>query len=89
MKHVHFFGCSLTAGDELSDEEFFPWKNGCSQEEYYAKRNQLFRQDIALHDRYVDSNKTKSYPSILNISGFSFYNHAKNGSFMNSLFLLE
>lgn len=80
MKHVHFFGCSLTAGDELSDEEFFPWKRNYSVEEYYAKRNQLFQSDPNLHVRYADSNKTKSYPSILNIDGFSFYNHAKNGS---------
>ena len=80
MKHVHFFGCSLTAGDELSDEEFFPWKKECSVQEYYSKRNELFMKDPFFHDSYVDSNKAKSYTSMFDINGFSFHNHAKNGS---------
>lgn len=29
MTNIHFFGCSFTAGDELTDDYFFPWKKDC------------------------------------------------------------
>ena len=64
MKHLHFFGCSYTAGDELSDEEFFPWKKDCATiEEYYSRRNQLM-SDVSFMENYLRSNKNKAYPAL-------------------------
>lgn len=72
MKNIHFFGCSFTAGDELSDDIYFPWKSECKTlEEYYEKRsNSEFD-----HSKYQEDNKNKSYPSML-----GGINHASNGA---------
>lgn len=78
---MHFFGCSLTAGDELSDEEFFPWKKDCATiEEYYTRRNQLLSVDASLLDEYLRSNKNKAYPALIATNEIDTYNHAINGA---------
>lgn len=72
MKHIHFFGCSFTAGDELSDHLYFPWKSECkTPREYYERRN---NSNIDYH-KYENENKSKAYPSIL-----GGINHALNGT---------
>lgn len=71
MKHIHFFGCSFTAGDELSDEHWFPWKKDVnSAEEYYKKRADSDFDYL----KYQEENKAQAYPAILN-----GINHAVNG----------
>jgi hypothetical protein len=83
MKHIHFFGCSFTAGDELSDEIFFPWKkNVNSLEDYYIRRNNEFSFNKFSVDDYINSNLKKAYPSKLQqmLSNIICHNHAKNGS---------
>ena len=73
MKNVHFFGCSLTAGDELIDDELFPWKQECSTpEEYYSRR--VLPQD------YEERNKKLAYPAIMQSSLINTFNYARNGA---------
>jgi hypothetical protein len=85
MKQVHFFGCSHTAGDELSDEEFFPWKKDCAtKEEYYARKNQLL-SDPSLVDEYLSSNKNKAYPALIADNEIATYNHAVNGASLREM----
>lgn len=79
-KQMHFFGCSFTAGDELSDEEIFPWKKdpGLTFKEYYERRNDYLLNDIR-NDEYQLKNKIFAYPSLLNNENYQTYNHAVNG----------
>jgi len=80
MKHLHFYGCSFTAGDELSDDEFFPWKSECKdREEYYYRRS----PELAMpnfFENYTEKNKTMAYPAKMNSDEITTYNHARNGS---------
>lgn len=81
MKYVHFFGCSYTAGDELSDDKFFPWKKDCgTPEEYYTRRNQLLSVNGSFLEEYISSNKNKAYPALIADNEIVTYNHAKNGA---------
>ncbi len=85
MKQVHFFGCSHTAGDELSDEEFFPWKKDCATvEEYYTRRHQLM-SDSSLLEKYINSNKNKAYPALIADNEIATYNHAVNGASLREM----
>jgi len=80
MINLHFFGCSLTAGDELSDEEFFPWKATCNNpEEYYNRRNK-FLLDNNFSAKYERSNLALAYPALVENEFYKTYNYAKNGS---------
>ena len=80
MKHLHFFGCSFTAGDELSDDVWFPWKHECtSSEEYYSRRNFYLGIDNN-NEKYRADNKEKAYPAILENNEYKTYNHAMNGA---------
>lgn len=80
MKHIHFFGCSFTVGDELADTEIFPWKSECkSPAEYYERRNPYLR-DPDDRMRYIELCKQQSYPSILARDNIKTYNHAQLGA---------
>jgi len=84
MKNIHFFGCSFTAGDELTDQEFFPWKftEEHTPHSYYEKRNQNGLRDNDFVRRYFAANKKLAYPShlsYLNNSKYKVFNHAVNG----------
>lgn len=83
MKHVHFFGCSITAGDELSDYNRFPWKNENTPiEEYYSKRNEILNFHGQYDDSYVQENKMMAYPAQIEkiTDGIKCHNHAGNGA---------
>lgn len=77
--HVHFFGCSITAGDELSDEKWFPWKftEQHDAQSYYKKRNSIEFDWIA----YQEENKQQAYPALIEQidSNVKTYNHSENG----------
>jgi hypothetical protein len=80
MINLYFFGCSLTAGDELSDDIFFPWQETCkSGEEYYQRRNK-FLLDDDLSTRYEESNLALAYPALINNDVYKTYSYAKNGA---------
>lgn len=80
MINLHFFGCSLTAGDELSDEDFFPWKETCkSGDEYFHRRNKELL-DSNLSDLYESSNRQLAYPALINNDVYKTHSHAKNGA---------
>lgn len=88
MKHVHFFGCSQTAGDELSDDKFFPWKASCkTKEEYYVRRGRQMGLDGS-EDDYMNSNKEKAYPAKIADNNIVTYNHAKNGAGIREMVLI-
>jgi len=61
--NIHFFGCSFTAGDELSDEKWFPWKftEEHTVESFYRKRHTC----LIDHDLYQLENKQRAYPKII------------------------
>jgi len=61
--HVHFFGCSFTAGDELSDEKWFPWKftEKHDVQSFYKKRRTM----ICDWDLYQFENKQLAYPNLI------------------------
>ncbi len=83
MKHVHFFGCSLTAGDELTDHIRFPWKHSAMPaEEYYTKRNAILSSSGEYDRSYAIENKTLAYPAQLEkiSNNIKCYNHATNGA---------
>lgn len=80
MKHVYFFGCSFTVGDELSDEEYLPWKftENHTSESYYQKRDMCFIDKDAWAS-YIQSNKEKSYPAQIKSKYFETYNESTTG----------
>lgn len=78
--HVHFFGCSLTAGDELSDSDWFQWKSDItSAEKYYMLRDRFFENNYEEYLRYMSDNKTLAYPAQIQTDKIKTYNHARNG----------
>ena len=83
MKNIHFFGCSFTAGDELSDLEFFPNIKSASPAEYYNVRGEIL-SDVEVADRYQAENLKKAYPALINIDQVKTHNHARNGESLKS-----
>jgi hypothetical protein len=81
LLHIHFFGCSFTAGDELADEKYFPWKfvENHTPESYNKKRIELMSNDM--WDTYYKENKLCAYPALISQvdSTIKTYNHASNG----------
>jgi hypothetical protein len=80
-KHIHFFGCSFTAGDELADEKYFPWKfvENHSSDSYNKKRSELLAVDA--WDAYYNENKLGAYPALISQadSTIKTYNYSSNG----------
>jgi hypothetical protein len=78
--HVHFFGCSFTAGDELSDEKWFPWKftENHTVESFYKKRRSIVDWDWKL---YREENKNLAYPKLIMDADpdIHTYSHSENG----------
>lgn len=73
MTDIHFFGCSYTAGDELTDDQLFPWKLECTDAtEYFSRRVPPIG--------YQERNKRLAYPALLQSSEIKTFNHAKNGA---------
>jgi hypothetical protein len=80
MINLHFFGCSLTAGDELSDDEYFPWKATCkSGNEYFQRRNKILL-DSDLSTKYEQSNRELAYPALINNDVYKTHNYSRNGA---------
>jgi hypothetical protein len=78
-KQVHFFGCSFTAGDELIDQDIFPWiTKEMSIQEYYNRRNE-YLADPQKNEEYQIKNKLFAYPALLNSDSWQTHNHAVNG----------
>lgn len=83
--HLHFFGCSFTAGDELADAKWFPWKfeEQHTAESYYKRRATC---DIDW-EKYSEDNKKLAYPALMNRDGIVTYNHARNGESLRTCVL--
>jgi len=88
-KSLYFFGCSFTAGDELSDEIFFPWKSECTNpHEYYIKRNEVFdnKNGMLMLLEYKQQNYNLAYPAqIEKLTGYTVFNHADNGASLREM----
>jgi len=65
MSIYYFFGCSLTAGDELSDTFYCPGVDTASmpESEYYKFRRELLT--TVSYPDYIAKNKEFAYPAIL------------------------
>lgn len=87
MKNIWFYGCSLTAGDELFDGEIFPWKNQCDNTtEYHIQRSKIFAADRKFEIDYRAKNKELSYPKQMEeISEFKSFNQSENGASLKSM----
>lgn len=83
---LDFYGCSFTAGDELCDDVFFPWKHECANpQEYYIKRSEYFNNIPFLHE-YKRQNALLAYPAqIEKLTGYQVFNHADNGASLREL----
>ena len=75
---MYFYGCSFTAGDELVDDVFFPWKKDCIDVgEYYNKRSEAFNKINVLHE-YKTQNNLLAYPAqIEKLTGRTSYDKYK------------
>jgi len=92
MKNIYFFGCSFTAGDELSDAKWFPWKftDKPDRDAYYNRRSKAFSNHEFLQ-AYIKDNKELAYPALMNTDEITTHNLAENGGAVraNMLRLLE
>lgn len=80
-RRIFFYGCSLTAGDELSDYEYFPWmKQIRSQQEYRLRKKLTFQKSIEISINYHASNKEKAYPALVSTDLIGTVNRAECGS---------
>jgi len=84
---LDFYGCSLTAGDELCDDSYFPWKHECSSYiEYYNRRNEQFKNKPKLNEEYKKLNFKLAYPAhIEKLTGYQVFNHANNGASLREM----
>lgn len=83
---MDFYGCSFTAGDELVDDIFFPWKKECTDVgEYYNKRTEEFNRAGVL-EKYKKQNCMLAYPAqIEKLTGHTTFNHSDNGASMREM----
>lgn len=84
MKVLHFYGCSFTAGDELSDYEYPELANHETQETYWPAR-QKFLEDSRQCFEYIEKNKQKAYPAKVAARGFETKNFAQNGASLEEM----
>lgn len=81
MKTIYFYGCSFTAGDELSDDVWFPWKKDClSADEYYPRRNKELGNNEYNWKNYHDDNYKLAYPARINCEEITAINRGQNGA---------
>jgi hypothetical protein len=78
MKTIHFYGCSFTAGDELSDSEIPELSNHDTKESYWRARQAFLHEGMGLD--YIERNKQKAYPAKVAAHGFETRNFANNGA---------
>lgn len=81
-RRILFYGCSYTAGDELADNEFFPWiKYVRTQEEYVVRKQEsLLKMRAEDMEKYYYSCRQKAYPQLMNTDEINTVNRALCGS---------
>jgi len=81
-RRILFYGCSYTAGDELADNEFFPWINDVRTKEEYLLRKQESMLNMRAEDmeKYYNSCRQKAYPQLMNTDEINTVNRALCGS---------
>jgi hypothetical protein len=84
MKVIHFYGCSFTAGDELSDHEYPELANHTTQETYWPARLE-FLDHQQQHYEYLEKNKQKAYPAKVAAKDFETINFAQNGASLEEM----
>jgi len=89
-KNIHFFGCSLTAGDELSDDVWFPWKAECNTNQEFIERRHPWLLNFTPEDtlNYHQDNKNLAYPYFVADDKYETFNHAANGASLRSTIFL-
>lgn len=83
MKTIHFYGCSFTAGDELSDPEIPELSNHDTKESYWRARQNFLHDGPGVD--YIERNKQKAYPAKVASRGFETSNFANNGASLEEM----
>lgn len=84
MKKIFFYGCSFTAGDELSDSEYPELCNHPNLDSYLIARKK-FLEDYDQSMIYLQKNKAKAYPAKVNGRGHLCENFAENGASLEQM----
>lgn len=79
MKKIFFYGCSFTAGDELSDSDYPELCNHPDLGSYHAARKKLIAS-ASFNKEYLQKNKERAYPAKVSAMGFDCENFAENGA---------
>jgi hypothetical protein len=85
MKLLHFYGCSFTAGDELSDYEYPELANHEIQDTYWPARQKFLTENEQRGFEYIEKNKQKAYPAKVATRGFETKNFAQNGASLEEM----
>ena len=85
MKVLYFYGCSFTAGDELSDYEHPELANHETQDTYWPARQKFLNENHQRGYEYVEKNKQKAYPAKVATRGFETKNFAQNGASLEEM----
>lgn len=85
MKVLYFYGCSFTAGDELSDYEYPELTNHETQDTYWPARQKFLNENQQRGYEYIEKNKQKAYPAKVATQGFETKNFAQNGASLEEM----
>lgn len=85
MKVLYFYGCSFTAGDELSDHEYPELTNHETQDTYWPARQKFLTENHQRGFEYIEKNKQKAYPAKVATRGFETKNFAQNGASLEEM----
>jgi hypothetical protein len=85
MKHIHFYGCSFTVGDELADDEYPELQNLPSVASYHEARKHVIDSDWDRAVEYREKCKARSYPALVAKQGYVCTNHAINGASLEEM----
>ena len=85
MKTVYFYGCSFTAGDELSDFEYPELCNHPNAEIYTVARRKFLATGGDKIRTYFQKNRSRSYPAKVSAAGFNCENFAENGASLEDM----
>lgn len=85
MKVLYFYGCSFTAGDELSDHEYPELTNHECQDTYWPARQKFLTENHQRGYEYIEKNKEKAYPAKVAARGFETKNFAQNGASLEEM----
>lgn len=85
MKKFYFYGCSFTAGDELSDHEYPELQNHSDYTSYHKAKSNFLKSSIDLKVEYLNKNLSRAYPAKVAAQGFDCKNFSQNGASLDEM----